>query len=484
MKKIFKKYVFACGVLFNIVLLAVSVKGAAHVGSRVSNLGELFHYSAEWVKPYSASSAQLLLSLSERVTTQHAFEQHFTPRNWPNIGPAANSDPLPPSSMITVSTSQGLLSALRDVLPGQTIVIENGRYELKGKRFNISSKTASASAPIRVMAATRGQVTLALNSREGIVINQPHWQIEGIQFIGACEQHSQCDHALHIVGDADYTQVAHNTFYDFNAAIKINQQDANYPDNGLINNNVFGATSPRNTHLSVTPINLDHGSDWVIKKNIIHDFIKLGGNRVSYGAYMKGGIQGGVFEQNLVICNTGKESYPGSQVGLSFGGGGMQKDHRRDKADYEVTEAVMRNNLILHCNDVGIYSQRASSVTINNNTLYNTAGIDVRFPISSATVYNNILNGRIKPRDAAHIDTINNLVSPASFLRQSNALNAIFTAPQNGVFSVINPDALFDYALEAKPTTQTVYDFCGNRVHQGTAYIGAIYQDKACFSAN
>ncbi|MFB9936598.1 right-handed parallel beta-helix repeat-containing protein [Photobacterium aphoticum] len=486
-----KKYLLTCGILLNAILLVISIKGAAHVGSQVNNLGEFFHLSAQWIKPYSETSAQALLSFSERVTRAHYFEAPFEPSQWPTIGPQPSlqaSSPTtsltalsPSTATLTVDNPRALTLALRQVEPGQTIVIRDGHYALKGKRFNISKKPGTALLPIRLIAETRGNVTLALDSREGIVIDQPYWRIEGIHFIGTCHSHSRCDHALHIVGDADNTRIAHNTFYDFNAAIKVNKSGIQYPDQGLIEHNIFGNHQPRNTHYSVTPINVDHGNDWVVRKNIIHDFIKLGGNRVSYGAFMKGGVTGGIFEQNLVICNTSQQRYPGSQVGLSFGGGGMSQASRRDNANFEVSDTIMRNNIIMHCNDVGIYSQKAVDVTVHNNTLYNTAGIDVRFPVSTASVYNNILNGRIKARDDATLQSENNLISTYSFIRNNNGLNAIFSTPQNGIFSVTSPEALIDYAIEAKPTTQTLFDFCGHHIHQNTAYIGAIYQDAGCF---
>jgi hypothetical protein len=64
--------------------------------------------------------------------------------------------------------------------------------------------------------------------------------------------------------------------------------------------------------------------------------------------------------------------------------------------------------------DVGIYLNRSANTLIHNNLIYNTTGIDVRFPTSSATIYNNIIDGRIKDRDGGSHKETNNITERSS----------------------------------------------------------------------
>lgn len=487
MKAFFKKYLLVCGILANATFLYVGYKAVTTVFLESPSFPQAIHSLSARLQPHIPLASSLLSGLVSNVSAADYFPATFipeiTPERWPTVGPATtfSTDEFQPRETVRVSDANALLLAIKQAQPGQAIVISDGEYRLSGKRFAISQSRPTASNPIYLRSETPGGVTLKLDSLEGFMIDQPHWYIEGINFQGICAQHSRCDHALHIVGAASHTIIRNNQFYDFNAAIKVNQLKGQFPDYGIIERNRFGMHQPRETNASVTPINLDHGSGWKVRQNLIHDFIKTGGNKVSYGAYMKGGSLHGVFEQNLIICNTSQTQYPGSRVGLSFGGGGMHQKQRRDQAEFEVSQAVMRNNIILHCNDVGIYSQTAKDVTINNNILYHTAGIDVRFPQSKAEVYNNVMNGKIRERDGALSHQTNNFIAPLSYWTGKNSLKAVYAAPESGDFTLVNPEPLLDHSVNARRSAGNFSDYCGNPIKNGTAYLGAIYDSARCF---
>ena len=86
----------------------------------------------------------------------------------------------------------------------------------------------------------------------------------------------------------------------------------------------------RDTANPVTPIDLVAASHWTIRGNLITDFIKGGGDRISYGAFAKGAGAHNVFEQNVVVCEAHAARTPGQRVGLSLGGGGTGKPYCRD----------------------------------------------------------------------------------------------------------------------------------------------------------
>ncbi|MDT1847664.1 right-handed parallel beta-helix repeat-containing protein, partial [Acinetobacter baumannii] len=90
--------------------------------------------------------------------------------------------------------------------------------------------------------------------------------------------------------------------------------------------------------------------------NVITDFVKVGGDRISYGAFAKGAARGTVFEGNVVVCEHLLRGHPGQRVGLSFGGGGTGKPYCRDgRCDAEHEGGTMRANLVASCSDAGIY---------------------------------------------------------------------------------------------------------------------------------
>ena len=93
----------------------------------------------------------------------------------------------------------------------------------------------------------------------------------------------------------------------------------------------------------------------------------------------------GLFERNLVMCT--RNFSGGTRIGLSLGGGGTAPQFCEDgSCNTEHQNGILRNNLIVNCSDVGIYLNRAQDTLVDHNTLYATAGIDVRFPTSSATL--------------------------------------------------------------------------------------------------
>src|SRR5262249_23359599 len=152
----------------------------------------------------------------------------------------------------------------------------------------------------------------------------------------------------------------------------------------------------------VTPIDVVGGYRWVIRANYIHDHAKAQDNTISYAAFLKGNSRDGVFERNLVVC----EMLHSGQIrlGLSFGGGGSSPDNicEDGTCNPEHQNGIMRNNIIAHCPaDVGIYVNEGQNTLIYNNTLYDTAGIDMRFATTTGEVRNNLLGGDIQNRDGA-----------------------------------------------------------------------------------
>ena len=326
--------------------------------------------------------------------------------------------------IIKVKNVSQLLRQLNLAKAGDIIWIAPGVYKLIGKRFPVKH-SGTSTQKIILMAETFGSVLLQLDSVEGLYLTQPHWSIHNLIFEGVCRYDNNCEHGIHLIGNADNTEIINNRFINFNAHIKSNGRRGDFPDNITIRHNDFYNQSPRKTKNPVTPIDVVGGNDWLIENNFIADFALKEQNNftVSYGAFLKGASQRGKIVGNVVNCawNVPHQSFLDIRIGLSLGGGGTAKAFCQDTVcDYEHKDGVIENNLILNCqNDVSIYLNKAPDSIIKDNILLNSLGIDARFAITTATIQNNQYQGRIKARDGAWIRNINNKNIPLNDMQTS-----------------------------------------------------------------
>ena len=301
--------------------------------------------------------------------------------------------------------------AFASALPGDQITFLPGSYAVKGTLF--ASRPGLEEAPIVVRAQQPGTVTVAFDAAEGFSVLAPYWRFENLDIRGACRYDDKCQHAFHVVGRAHHFVARNNTIRDFNAHFKINGQKGAFPDHGLIEANTLSNGGARRTSRPVTPIDLVGASDWLVRANLIRDFVKRGGDGISYGAYAKGGAQRTVFERNVVLCEQVLLGAKGKRVGLSFGGGGTGKRYCRDRQCITEHDAgIMRANLVAGCSDVGIYLNRAAATRILDNTILDTAGVQVRFPESGATIEGNLVDGPIRSDEGGLLRLGENLSTP------------------------------------------------------------------------
>ena len=321
-----------------------------------------------------------------------------------------------PSATTRVTTVDALTSALRSAKAGDVIEILPGTYRVSGRGIALGAG-GTPDRPIHLRARRIGDVTLEFETLEGFLVDQPYWVFENLTIQGVCQNDDHCEHAFHVVGGAVGTTIRNNRLLDFNAALKVNGLEVAsrslYPDLGLVQNNTIVNSHARQTANPVTPLNIDAANGWVVSANFIADFSKAQGNRVSYGAFMKSNSQGGVFERNLVVCQWQIPSAGDVRIGLSFGGGGTGASFcRQQSCETEHRQGIIRNNIIARCpSDVGIYLNRAAETQIYRNLLVANWGIDVRFPSSSAVIFDNLIEGSIRDRDGGfHVDS-NNLMT-------------------------------------------------------------------------
>lgn len=382
----------------------------------------------------------------------------------------------PGGQEVLVSDSAGLLRAVAAAEPGQVITFLPGHY-----RFDyriLAARPGRPDAPIVVRADKPGTVHLDMNTHEGFKVSAPYWRFENLSMQGNCVD-APCEHAFHVVGNAHHFAAVNNLIVDYNAHIKINGEEGRHPDHGLLESNTLRNNSIRNTYKPVTPIDIVTASYWVIRHNLISDFIKGDGDRVSYGAFAKGAGSHNLMEQNVILCEDRLRGAPGQRVGLSLGGGGTEKMFCRDggKCITEQADSILRANLIASCSDDGIYLNSAARSRLLHNTLIDTGGIAVRFPSSSANIDGNLVDGIVRSRDGGILHLGDNLTSSAARLY-------LGSHPQRELFR----DALaFDFRWRepaARRTTagEAVSDLCGP-VRTGRPRYGAFDDFNACMPA-
>jgi hypothetical protein len=382
----------------------------------------------------------------------------------------------------TVTTPDDLRVALRSASPGDVITLAPGTYRFQGKGIDVP-RAGRADAPIVVRAARPGTVHIELETLEGFVVSAPYWRFENLDISGVCPADDNCEHAFHVVGAAHHFASVNNTIRDFNAHFKINGLGNRYPDDGLIEHTTLTATHVRSTTRSVTPVDIVTASGWTLRANLISDFVKGDGNQVSYGAFAKGGGRNNVFERNVVLCEQALRGLPGQRVGLSLGGGGTGRELCRDgRCITEQEASVLRANLIVGCSDAGIYLNSAAASKVIDNTLVDTAGIDARYPTSSAVVDGNLVDGPVRARDGAIVHLGENRATPLwRVYLGSHPVRSLFRAPDMGDFSWRDGAPLRAEAdMESRP--EDASDLCGQR-RGAPAVFGAFARFSDCVTA-
>lgn len=365
--------------------------------------------------------------------------------------------------------------AFSGALAGDVIVFAPGVYRLT--RALEARRPGVEGVPVTVRAERPGTVVIEVASSEGIKVLGPYWRFENLSIRGACASPASCEHAFHVTGLAKGFAAVNNTITDFNAHIKVNGDAHGFPDGGLVEHNTLTNTSARRTPRPVTPFDLVAANDWIIRANLITDFVKATGDRISYGAFAKGGAARTLFERNVVLCEHKLRGLPGERVGLSFGGGGTGKPYCRDKRCITEHEAgVMRANLIASCSDAGIYVNSGATTKIADNTLLDTAGVQVRFPESGAELDGNVIDGAVTERNGGRATLLDN---------RSSAIAALYAGlhAQRGLFA--DPDTLDlrwkDEAPRRAGPGMPGPDLCGARRAAQPAY-GAFEDFAACLA--
>jgi hypothetical protein len=401
-----------------------------------------------------------------------------------NGAPAVHQDI---QRQVTVANIEQLRAALQAAQAGDEITIAPGHYVLSEHSL-LMNQPGTAEAPITLRAKQLGTVKIDSMIAEGFIVSAPFYSVENLDIQGLCNVQEFCEHAFHVIGKAHHFTAHNNRITDFNAHLKINGEHGSQPDYGQMMYNTISNSAPRNTAHAVTPVDLVAASDWYIRKNIVSDFIKAGGDKISYGMFVKGAGADNRIEQNLIICEHKLQNYAGQRVGLSLGGGGTGAAYCRDQhCVVEQERGVLQANLVMACSDDGIYLNKAADSTVRGNTLIDTSGITVRFPQSAAHVTNNLVDSLIRERDGGLVHAQDN--------QQANMLNLYLG--HHAVRGLFHAPASFDFTWEGVPPSASsaqlnvspMLDLCTNPTSAKNVFsndrnivIGAFHHFPDCIA--
>ena len=395
-----------------IVIAAFIVAGGVAFYWASNRIGVAPRRLGPWLEQRSAGHDPAIVYMGELASRAlRALDRGRHEAQGPLPVPAAAPVPAPSGSgrSITVATPAQAVQAIDRAQPGDTITFAAGTYRFSGTYID-ARRPGVAAAPITVRAARAGSAVLEFDTVEGFLVSAPYWTFENLAIRGVCADDSNCEQAFHVVAGATHFTARNNVITDFNAQFKINGSAGRVPDSGIIEGNVLADTRPRQTANPVTMIDLVAASHWRIVGNRISDFVKAQGDRISSGAFAKGGGADNRFERNVVVCEHRLRNLPGQRVGLSLGGGGTAPAYCRDlRCITEQDRGVIASNLIASCSDDGIYLNRAAQSRIVDNTLIDTAGIVLRFGETSAEVAGNLVDGPIMSKDGAVLHASGNV---------------------------------------------------------------------------
>jgi hypothetical protein len=188
---------------------------------------------------------------------------------------------------------------------------------------------------------------------------------------------------------------------DFNAQVKGNGdgRSSRFPNDVVIEDSVLFNRTVRDTRRPVAAIDVVGGRRWIVRGNVIADFAQGQGRGVGFGVFLKGGSRDGLIERNVAICEWRHKG--GFRIALSLGGSGGESPPICEENDCRPRHigGAIRDNVVLNCpRDAGIYVNAAAGATLERNTLYDSLGVDVRFPEASAVLSANVISGGVLER--------------------------------------------------------------------------------------
>jgi hypothetical protein len=250
-------------------------------------------------------------------------------------------------------TPPTLEQAFADAKPGDTIVLAAGIHKSSGGRIRLlNSGTAENWIHVKGADGSRPRIDMAVLGE--VQIAGSYVCLENVEIVNGLSNN------LHIVpetGDQKYVIVRNCRITSLasgpGAAIKVQSNEkvgASLDYVYIENNDVSGSID----NAVIDGVGVRHG---ICRGNDVHD-PKPG----AHGIFYKGGSSNVVIEKNLVRGIRGN-------VALQIGGNTGAQYFDPANGDHEVVNQVVRNNVIVDCNDTAIEFRGAKGAKVYHNTI-------------------------------------------------------------------------------------------------------------------
>ena len=410
----------------------------------------------------------------------------------PDAGPGHEG-----GNVVDVCSEAEILAAIQNATAGDVITVCPGTFAFN-QLISVNADGTDADR-IFLRAETPGTVTFNLSHIENFKISGKFWIFENITYFGDCNNANNCEHAFHIVADADDLIFRYNEVVNFASHVKLNGEVVGngpakaFPDRIWFIENFWHNTKYVQNDAPHNILNLDGGQNHVVRGNIFADYsAPLSLPKSASAVYPKASTLGMLIEQNLIVCEKSRpegETNRGIQLGdgapASICDGDDDQDGNGDCIENgQNQEALVRNNIVMGCNNGGssggimINSDRDS--WLSHNTVYDAEPRSAVFfqghPDHLTSFRFNILENGINTDFANSVpdEADNNMATGAE-------LDAIFNAAASGDFSLADGASI----LEQHPTDpQVPHDFCGyprgDMSDLGAIEYSTEYEGTAC----
>ncbi|MBN2592803.1 MAG: right-handed parallel beta-helix repeat-containing protein [Sedimentisphaerales bacterium] len=354
------------------------------------------------------TSSFVSLANSPGTTDEKPDNTNPPMQKWFPIAPA-----LPQASepAILVSDVQGLIRALDQAEPGQTILIEDGHYMMPRyvqiSADNVTLRGASGQRERVIIdgAKSRHRELLGISACSGVTIAD--LTIRNIQCNGF-----KINSETNVQNLTIYNCIIHNIWQRGVKGVKVPKEnrDVVRPKNCRIQYCLF--YNDRSKRLSDDPADIAKGNyvagidvvfakDWIISDNV---FVGIQGRTFEgRGAiFIWHDSQDCVIERNIIIdCD----------VGLQLG-----NPHRPGDVEYHCVRFIARNNFITRAPEAGIVTVYTKDCKLLNNTIHDPESklhrlLRAVFTNDGLLIANNLLSGPgIRNESESKITFLNNLI--------------------------------------------------------------------------
>jgi hypothetical protein len=365
--------------------------------------------------------------------------------------PKAPALPHPKGTSIEVSDVQQLILALRDVKPGQTILMADGHYMMPRyvqiNTDNVTLRSASGDRKRVIIdgAESRHGELVGISACSGVTIAD--LTIQNIKWNGFKINSNTNVQKLTI-----YNCIIHNIWQRGIKGVKVPKENREVvrPRQFRIQYCLFYNDRPKRLSDDardiaegnyIAGIDVMYATDWVISDNV---FVGIQGRTYEgRGAiFIWHTSQDCVIERNIIIdCD----------VGLQLG-----NPHRDSETKYHCIRLIARNNFITRAPEAGIVTVYTKDCKIFHNTIHDPESqlgrlIRTVFTNDGLIIANNLLNGpRIRNESKSKVTFRNNIIRDVT---------DVFVDPANGNLHLKN--TAIDIVDKGTPLREVNKDFDG-----------------------